>query len=229
MKLEELFESYLGGKMSESDKGIFEKLLKENPEYQSQLNTFKRKHNTGTETAPPDLATKKTILKTWIIPAAIACVLVLSGYLLWITLGMSPGEKLYAKHYEPLPNQVPKSAYGELAADIKTQAFQAYDAGDFEKAATLFQQVESQPDSEYILLYHGICQLELGRPEKAIPLLNLVNGETAIAPKEVASWYEALGYFKMNMLDKGTQSLKVTAAKPNPYQAQAKTILESLK
>ena len=228
MDLQELVDNYLEGKLSPEDRKLFESLIADNPKYKAELIQLE-KGRAAVELFEQSTRRRPSSLKSWLFSAAIACVLVLSGYLLWITLGMSPGEKLYAKHYEPLPNQVPKSAYGELAADIKTQAFQAYDAGDFEKAAALFQQVESQPDSEYILLYYGICQLELGRPEKAIPLLNLVNGETLIAPKEVAAWYEALGYFKMNMLDKGKEFLQVTAANPNPYQAQAKTILESLK
>lgn len=228
MDLQTLIDDYLEGKLSPEDRKLFESLIADNPKYKAEL-ILQEKGRAAVELFEKSVNRRPTRLKSWLFSAAIACVLVLSGYLLWTTLSMSPGEKLYAKYYELLPNQVPKTAYGEIAVDIKTEAFQAYDANDFKKAAALFQQVESQPDSDYILLYHGICQLELGRPEKAIPLLNLVNERTVIAPKEVASWYEALGYFKMNMLDKGKQPLQVTASSPNPYQAQAKAILESLK
>lgn len=225
MKLEELFESYLGGKMSASDKAIFEKLLDENPEYQSQLNHFKQEniHLTG-EPSPPLPQSKAKTLRYWGISVAIAMVIVLVGYFLISTLSMSPGQKLFAKYYETYP--VAES--GANASGDASQAFQAYEAKDYQKAAEWFERIQTQPNSDFALLYLGICQLELGRPEKAIPVLSLIPANSPTASKEVASWFEALGYFELNMLEKGKKSLQITAAKPNPYQAQAKIILESL-
>ncbi|WP_168171924.1 tol-pal system YbgF family protein [Algoriphagus sp. A40] len=225
MKLEELFDSFLGGKMSESDRILFEKLLEENPEYQSQLNTYRQlKIQTGKETESSDLPSKSKNLKNWLIPIAIALLIVLVGYFLFSTLSMSPGQKLFAKYYETYPI----ADTGTNASGDASQAFQAYEAKDYQKAAAFFERIQTQPNSDFALLYLGICQLELGRPEKAIPVLSLIPTNSPTASKEVASWFEALGYFKLNMLDKGKKALQVTAAKPNPYQTQAKTILESL-
>lgn len=229
MKLEELFESYLGGRMSESDKVLFEKLLVENPEYQSQLDTFRNSTFQPKTEPDSDLSSKAKSIKSSVISIAIAVLIVTVGYFLFTKLSMSPGQKLYTKYYETYPNQVPPSSLGGNESELKTEAFQAYDKGDFQKAAALFEQVQTQTDSDYALLYLGICQLELGRPEKAIPVLSLIPANSKTASKEVASWYEGLGYFKLNMLDKGKKSLQITAAKPNPYQDQALAILESLK
>lgn len=229
MELGELFESYLCGKMSESDKVLFEKLLNENPEYQSQLTAYQQqKARSVPQKTAEELPSKAKNIKNWIISIAIAVGIVLAGYFLFNMLSISTGEKLYKKHYETYPNQVPSSVFREDEFGLKSDAFQAYNEGNYKRAAELLEQVQTQPDSDFALLYLGICQLELGRPEKAIPVLGLIPANSKTASKEVASWFEAMGYFKLNMLEKGKKSLQITAAKPNPFQTQAKTILESL-
>ena len=228
MDLQELINDYLEGKLSPEDRRLFESLIADNPKYKAEL-IQQEKGRAAVDLFEQSARRRPASLKSWLFSAAIACVLVLCGYLLWITLGMSPGEKLYAKYYQTPPNQVAKSTLGTDEINLKTEAFQAFDANDFEKAAALFERISLQGDSDYLLLYHGICQLELGRPEKAIPLLNRVGSDSDTASKEVAAWFAAMGYFKLNMLDKGKQSLQVTASNANPYQVQAKTILESLK
>ncbi len=228
MDLQELIDDYLEGKLSPEDRKLFENLIADNPTYQAEL-AQQEKGKAVLKSVEGRSRRLPTHLKSWLFSAATASVLVLSGLLLWITLGMSPGEKLYAKYYKIPPNPVAKNIPDTAEANLKTEAFQAYEAGDFEKAAALFDRMPFHPDSDYLLLYHGICQLELGRPEKAIPLLSLVKSGSGTASREEACWFAALGYFKLNMLDKGKESLRVTASSPNPYQAQAKTILESLK
>ncbi|GAA0878807.1 hypothetical protein GCM10009119_17750 [Algoriphagus jejuensis] len=225
MDLQELIDNYLEGKMSPEDERLFEKLIAENPQHQAELEQQKK----GREAL--NLAERhatRSNMKSWALSTAIACFLVLSGYLLWITLGMSPGEKLYAKHYNTFPNQIASGTLETSNTKLLSEAFQAYDAKDFKKAEVLFGQIPHRADSDYLLLYQGICQLELGRPEKAIPLFNLVKSESNAASKEVACWYAALGYFKLNMLEKGKDALRVSASRPNLYQEQAKSILRQL-
>lgn len=222
MELDSLFDSYLEGKMSEADRVLFENLLSESSEYQAQLQAYQLRRSNMER-----LATQGKTVKNWLVPAAIAVVIVVAGYFLISMLSMSPGEKIYAKYYKPYPNQVPPSAYGEERHDVASEAFQAYNKGDFQRAAELLEQIQGSPD--YVLLYLGVCHLELNRPEKAIPLFSRIQSGSSLAPKEVASWFEALGYFKLNMIDKGKASLQVTASNPNPFQDEAKNILETLK
>lgn len=224
MDLQSLIDEYLEGKLSPEDRKLFESLIADNPKYKAEL-IQQEKGRAAVDLFEQSARRSPSSLKSWLFSAAIACVLVLSGYLLWITLSMSPGEKLFAKYYETYP--VIENTQTNSSGDI-SQAFQAFEAKDYEKAAALFERIQTQPNSDFALLYLGICQLELGRPEKAIPVLSLIPANSATAPKEIASWFEALGYFKLNMLDKGKEVLQVTAAKANPYQDQAKTILESM-
>lgn len=238
MDQEELINAYLEGTLSPEDQKIFENLIAQNPEYKAELEAQRkikaaitlseRESLRGFLDEIEDISVKpKSRVKSWLFSAVAACMVVLAGYFLWTTLSMSPGEKLYARHYETYPNLIAPSTRGEGSVDPKAQAFLAYDNGNFEQAAVLFEQLKNEPDAEYALLYLGICQLELGRPEKAIPVLNLVPASSD--SKEIASWYEALGYFKLNMLDRGKSALQVTAGSANPFQTQAEEILKSLK
>lgn len=218
MEIDELFDSYLGGKMSESDKVLFEKLLEENPDYQSQLKAFQQqKDQSVPQDSSESFPSKAKNIKNWSISIAIALGIVLAGYFLFATLSMSPGQKLYKKHYETYPSQVPPSGFANDEYGLKSEAFQAYDKGDYQRAAELLEQVQTQPDSDFALLYLGICQLEVGRPEKAIPVLGLISANSQSASKEVASWFEALGYFKLNMLDKEKNAWKSQLPRPIPF------------
>jgi tetratricopeptide (TPR) repeat protein len=239
MDQEELINAYLEGTLSPEDRELFENLVAQNPDYSAEFESHRklkaaitlseRENLKGflSELEPAKQPTASTSIKSWIYSTVAACVVVLIGYFLWITLSMSPSEKLYARHYETYPNLVVPSTRGVNPADLKAEAFLAYDNADFGKAAGLFEQLQAQSNSDYALLYLGICQLELGRPEKAIPVLNLVSATSE--SKGIASWYEALGYFKLNMLDEGKVALEVTANSSNPFQTEAQSILKSFK
>jgi len=226
MDLQELIDDYLDGKLNPKDRKLFEDLIAENPQYKAEL--MAQTHGRAAVESVEKRSTQSGLI-SWSISAAIAVLLVAVGYFLWTTLGMSPGEKLYAKHYETPSRQDLGSAPSREEPKLTSEAFLAYDQGNFKKAAALFEQVEAGPDLDYILFYSGICQLELGRPEKAIPLFDRIHSDSKSVSKEIASWYEALGYFKLDMIDKGKAALQLTASNPNPFTDAAKDILETLK
>lgn len=238
MDQEELINTYLEGRLSPKDQEIFENLIAQNPRYKAEFEA-QRKIKTAITLAEREnlrgfldeidrtKVKPKSNFKSWLFSATAACVILIVGYFLWTTFAMSVGEKLYVSHYETYPNFIAPSTRGENPKDLKAEAFLAYDNGDFEQAAAMFERLVTQADGDYALLYLGICQLELGRPEKAIPVLSLVSSNSESKP--IATWYEALGYFKLNMLDKGKAALQVTAGSANPFQTQAEEILKSLK
>ena len=230
MDQRELISAYLEGKLSKEDRKLFEALIEENPSYQTQVEIQRKETayqsvgRTASDSRPVESLSK---LKSWLFSAVIACGLVLTGYLLWVTLVKSPGEKLYAKYYEPFPYPSSGPAQ-ENSGDLTSRAFSAYAQGDFETAATEFEQMGSRPKTGYGPFLLGICYLETGRPEKAIPVLNQIRDDSTTPSKEIASWFEAMGYLKLNMPDKAKAPLKITASTSNPYQKQADTILKSL-
>lgn len=227
MDLQQLIDDYLQGNMSPEDRKLFENLIEAHPRYKSDL-ASKKKGKEAIQLLEKHFRTKNSLVKSWGLPAVIALGLVLASYLLWISLAMSPGEKLFKKHFAPLPGQVDTVILGGSHSDLKTLALQAYQAKDFAKAAAFFEQIPFDSQSDFLVLYQGICQLELQRPEKAIPLFKLIKPGSSSASAEVAAWFAALGYFKLDMLEEAKKSLRLTAASANPYQNQAQEILKSL-
>lgn len=239
MDQEELINAYLDGRLDPKDQKLLEEMISQNPEYRSEIEahrkvkvaiTLSERENLKSflSTLQQAKSSKKTAWKSWTISGIAASTLVLIGYFLWTTLSMSPGEKLYTRHFELYPNLVAPTTRGDQSEDLKAKAFLAYDNGEYELAAARFEELKSQPDSEYALLYLGICHLELGRPEKAIPNLLLISGNPTSPSREVAAWYAALGYFKLNMLDKGKTQLEITSATANAFQKEAQEILKML-
>lgn len=215
MELEELFESYLSQKMSESDRVLFEKLLKDNPEYQVQFYVFKQKSKKRSKAK-----SKRSTFKTWSISVGIAVMIVVVGYFLVRTLSMPPGEKLFLSFYEPR---------GALNSEIQivnknlSLALASYENEEYSKAESLFSKLELENTSDITRMYLGLSQLAIDRPEKAIPTLSLISEESDFFLE--ANWYMALGFLKLNKLDEAEELLKITASTPNAYSDKADEIL----
>lgn len=244
MDQEELINAYLNGKLSPEDQRLFEQLLEEQPDYKtlleehrqlkiavtleerSKIKDFLKEIDQEVKEKPKP----KGGLKSWIYSGIAACLIVLAGLFLWTNLSMTPGEKIYKSYYETYPNLIAPTVRGETQANLKSDAFLAFDNQEFEKAAVLFENLQQEPDSEYAIFYLGICQLELGRPEKAIPLFLKVKEDVSNPDKITATWYAALGYFQLNKLEEGTQAVnKVAMADGHPLQAKARELAEILK
>lgn len=221
MELEELFESYLSQNMSEADSALFEKLLKDNPEYQVQFHAFQEKSKgKHTKKSPA----KRSSIKTWSISAAIAVAIVLVGYFLIKTLSMPPGEKLFMSFYEP--KQVSNSASYADNQEL-SRAIATYQNQEFEEAEALFGKLKSENESDLTQLYLGLSQLAIDRPEKAIPTLSLISPESDFFLE--ANWYMAMGFLKLNKLEEAEKHLEISASKPNPYSEKASEVLLKLR
>lgn len=241
MDQEELFNSYLDGKLSPDDRQLFEQLLEEKPEYKILLEEHRRLKIAVTleerskikefllEVDQNQKPSPNTSWKSWVFSGAAACVIVLAGLFLWTNLSMTPGEKIYKSYYETYPNLIAPTVRGESQTSLMTDAFLAFDNQDFEKASVLFENLQQEPNSEFAIFYQGICQLELGRPEKAIPLLLKVKEDAVNPDKITATWYAALGYFQLNKLEEGTKAVKqVAEAEGHPFQSKAQELAQML-
>ncbi len=244
MDQEELINAYLDGKLSPEDKRLFEQLLDEQPEYKKLLEehrqfkiavTLEERSKIKDFLLEVDQDQKSktqpgTGWKSWLFSGVAACVIVLGGLFLWTNLSMTPGQKIYKSYYEAYPNLIAPTVRGESQANLKSDAFLAFDNQEYEKAAVLFENLRQEPNSEYAVFYLGICQLELGRPEKAIPLFQQVQEDAANPDKITANWYEALGYFQLNKLEEGKALVRqVATAEGHALQAKAKELAEILK
>ncbi|MFL0681701.1 MAG: hypothetical protein ACJLTB_00525 [Algoriphagus aquaeductus] len=106
MDQEELINAYLEGTLSPEDQELFEKLLEEQPEYKKLLEEHKKVKIAVTLQERNDLkAFLKEIdqeekdrqkpsspVKSWLFSGIAACLIVLTGFFLWINLSMNPGK-----------------------------------------------------------------------------------------------------------------------------------------
>lgn len=225
MELEELFESYLNGTMSEADASLFKELIKENLEYQIQFDNFREKleGNSIIENQPIHSTPNLSSIKTWSITAGIALAIVVVGYFLFKTLSMPPGEKLFLSYYEPI--EIADSLINSENPMVD-EAISNFRNKEYERAESLFDKLKEEDESGFAQFYLGLCQLELDRPEKAIPTLSLVSQKSNYFFE--ATWYGAMSFLKLNKLEEAKRLLLISDANPNFYSAKAEEILQKI-
>lgn len=225
MELEELFESYLNGTMSEADASLFKELIKENLEYQIQFDNFREKlaGNSIIENQPIHSTSNLSSIKTWSITAGTALAIVVVGYFLFKTLSMPPGEKLFLSYYEPI--EIADSLINSENRMVD-EAISNFRNKDYEQAESLFDKLKEEDESGFAQFYLGLCQLELDRPEKAIPNLSLVSQKSDYFFE--ATWYGAMSFLKLNKLEEAKRLLLISDANPNFYSAKAEEILQKI-
>ncbi len=142
----------------------------------------------------------------WSMAAAIALAIGASVYIVATNQTMS-SQDLYANYYQPYAEDI--SVRNATAEDIANQASQFYKNKNYESALPLFLKIlETEPDNAEVQIATGICQLELGRFEKANQTFSAVVNPLF---KEQAQWYLGMNFLKRSDME------------------NAKTILEGIK
>lgn len=160
------------------------------------------------------------------VAAALALVAVLA--LLWWQ--QAPGaDQLYATHYAPLENKVTTMGIAQDAAIEQGMAH--YDAGDYNKALEAFDKALSTPsdDTKILLLYRGICLLEVNQPVEAQTAFATIVETNDVLYRGPARWYRALAHLKIGATDACRADCEQLVADKEPkYAAMAAKLLEDL-
>lgn len=129
--------------------------------------------------------------KPWAVGIAATVLIAITWFL--FSPDQKPSNELFAKNFEPYPNVVMPAVRGsspDSPLPLK-EAFSAYDNEEYERAATLFENVEVK--NETVWLYLGNCYLGLGKAAEAIRVLeNLKQAGSTFATQ--GRWYLALAY-----------------------------------
>ncbi len=164
------------------------------------------------------------------LPLSIAASIVL---VLFVT-GIIPhsdntsNEQLYADLFEVPPNYGPRQTRGNSKADFPTEdAYQAYDAQNYQLAATIFEEnLDESPYKTSDLFHLGICYLILEDWDQAIEVLDEVAfSEVNLADE--AKWYLALAYLRTGH-DKMAHDLSEQIILPQERREKAREIHEFL-
>lgn len=141
------------------------------------------------EQAPPAMQARVN-WRRWMLAAAAVTLL---GVAVWFV--SRPDPLSYRQYAQYAPPAFTERGAAEQAAG---QAETAFIAGRYAEALTaLDQMLAAQSDNPAVILYKGICLLELNRPADARAVLEpLARGRSALRADAV--WYSALSYLLEN-------------------------------
>lgn len=158
---------------------------------------------------------RKTLFK---IAAAFVILIAVSLFLL---NQKTEAVEVFAMYYEPYPNvEAPILRSGSLI----NQSFENYEAGNYDKALSLFQEMD---ETEAIIFYTAQCQIALGEYSEAV--LNLKKIEQYGGKfTSVSNWYLALTYLQLNKELEAKAILGSLKESNSKYAEKANQILDSL-
>lgn len=126
-------------------------------------------------------------------------------------------QDLYASYYQPYPNTLQPVVRGERNEDKISQAFVAYEANEFSKAAGLFEEslaITYDPD---VAFYQAMSLLESKKQVEASILLSKLKKEgTSFKPQ--LYWYSAMVALKNGQKEVAKQQLDSLAALRSDYK-----------
>lgn len=162
--------------------------------------------------------------------SSIAAIFVIGLGLLWF-LNMTPDhKKIYAENFKPYPNIVVP-----IVRDINSQednireAFRYYEDREYAKATIAFRDLFLEDKIEYANFYYGISLMADNQFEKAVEVLSDPNWKIPEKYQNQTNWYLALGYLRIDKIEKSREYLEKVIQANGSMAKQAKHILEKIK
>ena len=134
-------------------------------------------------------------------------------------------EQLFQAYFTPYPNMFEATVRSnESTTSNRTDAFRAYEQGDYQKAAMLFSGLLNEKTEPGILLLLGNSNLMLGNLEDAKKNFNML--EKDFDELDIQSkWYLSLCYLKGAETENARILLKELADSKSSYSTKAKELL----
>ena len=210
MNKEQLLQKYLDHSLTEEEKTLLEKEIKENPDFQRELEEAYDLRKAIIAHKKEQLKTtfktlgqpQKTPFITKFKPYGIAASIFIGILILAYFLMNSPvsNEALFSENFEPYRNIITPIERSEESTDNKSQeyvAFYDYETGNFEAALVAFTHLYETEKTSYYLFYKANCELQLNEVDVAINTF-LAHQKSNDTFKEKGKWYLALAYLKNN-------------------------------
>lgn len=163
------------------------------------------------------------------IAAAVALLLIATYFFLPT---QNSSVDLFAANFEHLPSAIANTSLerGEHnPADLKSQAFLAYEQENYDQAIPKFESYLSTTSDLESQFYFGVALLGNGQSSEAITQLQAVKNNP---PKPVytdyANWYLALAHLQADETKTAKTILELLSENSGDFQNQAKNLLDSL-
>lgn len=166
------------------------------------------------------------IKKWYYYVAAVTVGIVILGKVMLTSFNETPNQ-LFEAYFTPYPNMFEPTVRGNSTATKRTEAFQAYEQGDYQKAAVLFRDLLKTNKEPGILLLLGNANLVLGNIDEAeenFTDLNKDFDELDIQSK----WFLSLCYLKSGEVERARTMLKELGETEISYATKAKELLEKV-
>lgn len=164
--------------------------------------------------------------KKWYFAAAAAIALIVVLAKVFIAPAPS-SEELFQAYYKPYPNLFEPTVRGDVKATKRTEAFQAYEQGDYKKASLMFRELLKEKEESGILLLLGNCNLILGNVEEAKQNFTTLNSDFDELDIQ-AKWFLGLCYLKSGDVERAKTMLTELGQTEISYANKAKELLEKL-
>ena len=138
-------------------------------------------------------------------------------------------DQLFQAYFTPYPNMFEPTLRSSEASDSKrANAFQAYEQGNYQKAAALFTELLKDNKDAGMLLLLGNSNMMLGNLDEAKANFITLNEDFDDLDMQ-AKWYLSLCYLKSGETDKAQALLKELGDTEISYATKAKELLEKVK
>jgi tetratricopeptide (TPR) repeat protein len=241
----EWIERYLDNTLSTEERKWMEQRLAEEPELNNQYKEHRQLiegiryahlHEKllqlrALEKTMPSIAHKpkrgNQIMLYWKPMAAAATITILMT-VYFITNRPVKSEELFAQYFQTYPNVFEPTVRGDIQADKRSDAFGAYDRGDYKTAAILFEQLLKDKEEPGILILLGNANLVLGNVEAAqTNFLMLIKDFDELDGQ--AKWFLGLSYLKQGNEAKARLILQELGDPEFTYSKKAKELLKNVK
>jgi tetratricopeptide (TPR) repeat protein len=169
----------------------------------------------------------QTIHRIWYSAAAVVILAITISILVFKPFSNLPAGEIYAQYFRTFTKT---DEIMELARDDNNFLFatEVYEAGDFERAAVLFEILaDSSQVRPWSMFYAGCSYMSLNQSDKAIDLFKsvIVEGDEEVSP--LAQWQLGLCYLKTGDIGQAKEQLKIVSDDP-AFRKDAVRILRVL-
>jgi FimV-like protein len=237
MKKDELIDKFITNSLNEEEQKIFDDLMANDEDFQKEVRLVENLQKVAE--FEDDAETRQLIAdfeashhpkpnkfnrKIWLVAASIALLAVLT-YI--FTDSKVDSQLLFAENFKPYQNVVHPIVRSAEQADLKTEAFKAYENGAYKRALELFDLLHRDTGEPFYLFYKANALLALNRPEEAITAFknHLKTKDTLV---EKTYWYLAMAYLKSGDTDMARKSLQEVVSKDVYKADKAKVLLDKL-
>lgn len=231
-----LIEKYLEGTITRDEMRAFDDLIasdkdfKDEVDFQLEIRSSLRQQDDAEfreKLVELENQTPKTNSKRfWMGIAASLIALAMLG--MWWVLLPAEEEDLFHAYYTTQRNIHEPLTRANGQENLTYEAFLAYEKEDWQKALDLFSSLEENSPEEYIVLYTGNCQLQLGKYNEAIQSFEtLLNSEDSDL-KHRGTWYLALAELANGNNSRAKELLQKLTSESGAFTPQAKALLEKM-